>query len=149
MKNIKLTSELGRLFQLISQFDELSLTVKNQDRLTPSELHIVECIGSKGTMTSKEIGEELRITKGAVSQQLKKMIESQVVIKEVSPLDKRVSFIKLSKTGEFFYQEHQAIKSHFEQSLIKELNQMELLGFMKGMSLLNNTLEEMVNKDEK
>lgn len=149
MKKINLTTELGKLFQLISQFEEISLTAPNQEELTPSELHIVECIGNQEKMTSKEIGEELRITKGAVSQQLKKLIKSQVVEKEVSLTDKRVSFIKLTEKGELFYQKHQEIKLYFEQNLAKELNEEEMIGFIKGISLLNNNLEEMVTHNEK
>ncbi|MFI3804215.1 MarR family transcriptional regulator [Vagococcus fluvialis] len=55
------------MFHLISAYEELNLSLVDKKVLTPSELHIVECIGNKEQITSKEIGEELNITKGAVS----------------------------------------------------------------------------------
>lgn len=149
MENKKLTHSLGELFQLISQFDELNVSLVSKETLTPSELHLVECIGQKEKTTSKDIGEALNITKGAVSQQLKKLIESHAVIKVPSKEDGRVSYLELTKKGEAFYKEHEKTKISFESSLNQNLSNQEMSGFLKGIQLLNGSLQEKMNRGER
>lgn len=149
MENKNLTNHLGELFHLISAYEELNLSLVDKRILTPSELHIVECIGKKEQMTSKEIGEELNITKGAVSQQIKKLIESKIVEKKVSEKDRRVSFLRLTEIGLSFYEEHQKIKLGFESLLLENLSHDEMIGFIKGISLLNSSLQAQVKRGKK
>ena len=142
MENNYLTQLLGELFQLMNQFGDLELRMETS--LTPSELHIVECIGFKTNVTSKEIGERLNITKGGISQQIKKLIEQEIIIKEKSKQDKRVSYLILTKKGKKFYKEHQKIKEKFESDLVGNLNELEMKGFLKGIELLNKSLLEKI-----
>lgn len=149
MENKNLTNHLGELFHLISAYEELNLSLVDKRILTPSELHIVECIGNKEQITSKEIGEELNITKGAVSQQIKNLIESKIVVKKVSEKDRRVSFLKLTEIGLSFYEEHQKIKLSFESLLSENLSHDEMIGFIKGVTLLNSSLQAQVKRGKK
>ena len=137
------------MFHLISAYEELNLSLVDKKVLTPSELHIGECSGNKEQITSKEIGEELNITKGAVSQQIKKLIESKIVVKKVSEKDRRVSFLKLTEIGLSFYEEHQKIKLSFESLLSENLAHDEMIGFIKGVTLLNSSLQAQVKRGKK
>lgn len=145
MDKKNMTQQLGELFQLIHQYEDLGMENKEQGLLTPSELHIVECIGFSERMTSKEIGETLNITKGAVSQQLKKLIGQDIVIKQVNKNDKRISYLILTQKGLAFYEEHQEMKADFAKSLIVSLTKEEREGFIKGVRELNQHLKTRIN----
>lgn len=149
MENKQLTKHLGELFHLMHQYETLDLQNEHHDILTPSELHIVDSIGLTENKTSKEIGEELGITKGAVSQQIKKLIENKIVKKEISETDKRVSYLVLTEKGRSFYKEHQEIKKIFEKELEENLNDTEMKGFLNGVELLNRSLLNRVKAGKK
>lgn len=148
MENKKITQQLGELFQLIRQYETLSLNKEKRDYLTPSEHHLIECIGLEGNKTSKEIGERLNITKGAVSQQVKKLIENEVILKEISEDDKRISYLSLTEKGINFYLEHQTIKIDFDRVLEKKLTEVERLGFFKGMDQLTTYLNQTIKAEK-
>lgn len=149
MKNKEITNKLGELFHLVYQYEKIGLETKQTDCLTPSEMHFVESIGLSQKMTSKEIGEVLNITKGAVSQQLSKLTKSGYVTKEMSKEDRRKSYVKLTEKGLICYEEHQAIKLNFDELLTKQLNEEEIVGFIKGISELNHYLSNRIEWETK
>ncbi len=140
-----MTNKLGELFHLIYQYEKVGLEASTDNCLTPSEMHFVECIGEKKKVTSKDVGESLNITKGAVSQQLSKLIKNKVVMKEVSQEDKRKSYLVLTEKGLACYIEHQAIKTNFNRILTEKLTLEEQVGFVKGLTELNFYLKENIN----
>ncbi|MEG0256340.1 MAG: MarR family winged helix-turn-helix transcriptional regulator [Vagococcus sp.] len=125
---------------MIHQCEQASLKNNECDQLTPSEFHLVECIGLTKKITSKEIGERLNITKGAVSQQLKRLIERGVVEKELDKEDKRKSYLSLTAIGIKNYEAHQKMKIDFDSILETKLTKDEIIGFTKGIDALNDYL---------
>lgn len=77
------------------------------------------------------------------------MIESKIVEKKVSEKDRRVSFLKLTEIGLSFYEEHQKIKLSFESLLSENLSHDEMIGFIKGVTLLNSSLQAQVKRGKK
>jgi DNA-binding MarR family transcriptional regulator len=85
--------------------------------LYPSEIHVIDAIGTDGKSTTTRLAEQLGITKGGISQIVSKLSEKEMIFKTAGDGINEV-LLSLSEKGRIAYEGH--IKLH--QGLNKRIN---------------------------
>lgn len=77
------------------------------DSLYMREVHILMEIGLEGIDNVSELGDKLKITQGAVSQQLAKLEKKGYLVRIQDQNDKRQYSVQLTEKGRMLYASHQ------------------------------------------
>lgn len=92
---------------------QLALELQNAPKLfgkkagiSHSEVHFIEIIGDFPKMSITEIARKMHITKGGVSQQLKKLEIKECIKKEPDPHNSSRLLVTLTEEGRAIYNEH-------------------------------------------
>ncbi|KAB7672850.1 MarR family winged helix-turn-helix transcriptional regulator [Bacillus sp. B1-b2] len=136
MKNMELPQLIGLLIHQIKESETVPHSIANIGEVTPSEMHILEIIGVNELITAKEIGEDLKITKGAVSQLVTKLKKKGLIENVPNSNDQRKQTLLLTENGATVYKYHQSIELEFRNILEKSLSEEEKQMFEKGLGLL-------------
>lgn len=97
-------------YRLINKYNQKAKTAKyygTEDLLYSAEVHMIELIGSYEAITTTKLAEKLSITKGAVSQITRKLLEKDLIIKNPSAERSNEVLISLTDKGEIVYSYHQ------------------------------------------
>ena len=124
--------ELSRkLLNLILRFNEYDRKTRNfgtDTVLHLSEIHLIEFIGDHGGFCVSEIARETGVTKGAVSQTLKRLERKRFVLKPADPENRSRRVVFLTEKGRTAYAGHR--KYH------------EQINLLVSRSLVEKTQEE-------
>jgi DNA-binding MarR family transcriptional regulator len=101
-----LIAKFSRVSKLWQQLDSQPRKFGTETDLTGSEIHLVEVIGQNEGLSVTDMAKRLGITKGAISQTLKKLEEKGLVIKEVDPTNTSRVTVSLSTKGKVGYYSH-------------------------------------------
>jgi DNA-binding MarR family transcriptional regulator len=101
-----LIAKFSRVSKLWQQLDSQPRKFGTETDLTGSEIHLVEVIGQNEGLSVTDMAKRLGITKGAISQTLKKLGEKGLVIKEVDPTNTSRITVSLSTKGKVGYYSH-------------------------------------------
>ncbi len=101
--------------------------------LYPSEIHMVVLISDHPGINITMIAAKLGITKGAVSQMIKKLEDKGLVQRYKSPDNRKEVMVRLTDSGRIANQNHGKDKKEFDMPIIDELKKMseEKLDFLK------------------
>lgn len=94
------------LMKLAIQLDRSPKRFGTGEMLTHSEIHLIEIIGDNEGLSVTDIGRYLGITKGAVSQSLKKLEAKHYTDKETDPDNQSRSIVSLTAKGWTAYWAH-------------------------------------------
>ncbi len=75
--------------------------------LYSSEIHLIEVIGENNHFSVTNIARQLGITKGAVSQNLKKIEKKGLAIKHVDPRNSSRTIVELTSKGKMAFYAHE------------------------------------------
>lgn len=116
----------GNFLERIYRLMNLNQAAQKQPRqygsnvtLYAAEVHMLEIIGDRPGIMSTELATRLAISKGAVSQTLKKLAEKSLVRKSAAA-DGRAAALFLTEEGEKVWQAHQAL----HEPMLQELQQL-------------------------
>jgi DNA-binding MarR family transcriptional regulator len=158
MKNIQANSinaiheKFNRIVALAVQVDKVPRTFGTGELLTSSEIHLVEVIGDQQeTFSVTDLSKHLGVTKGAVSQNLKKLENKGLTTKIDDPENLSRSIAKLTTKGKTAYYAHKhwhekidggymAYYSYLEQGKIDFL--------LEFMSKVEEFLSRIITADE-
>jgi DNA-binding MarR family transcriptional regulator len=101
-----LIAKFSRVSKLWQQLDSQPRKFGTETDLTGSEIHLVEVIGQNEGLSVTDMAKRLGITKGAISQTLKKLEEKGLVVKEVDPTNTSRITVSLSTKGKVGYYSH-------------------------------------------
>jgi DNA-binding MarR family transcriptional regulator len=106
-KNQKITENIERLFKMKNDQDKRCSKIGREYILQSSEISLLYCMGSNPGKSVTALAEILQITKGAVSQTLKKIETKEMVLRDKDPTNASRALISLSTRGRFVLQKHQ------------------------------------------
>jgi len=116
----------GNFLERIYRLMNLNQAAQKQPRqygnnvtLYAAEVHMLETIGDRPGIMSTELAARLAISKGAVSQTLKKLAEKGLVRKSAAT-DGRAAALFLTEDGEKVWKAHQAL----HEPMLRELQQL-------------------------
>lgn len=67
--------------------------------LNPTEFAVLELLYNKGPQQVQQIGEKVLITSSSITYVVNNLVKNGLVLKEKYEMDKRVSYVSLTKTG--------------------------------------------------
>ena len=98
-----------RLFHLYEEVEKTPRHFGTDELLSSSEIHLIEMIGDNDeTLSVTDLARLVGVTKGAISQRLKKLDKKGLTIKEEDPQNMSRSVVKLTSKGKaaFFSHRH-------------------------------------------
>ncbi len=107
-------------YRLINKYNQKAKTAKHygtEDLLYSAEVHMIEMIGSYEAITTTKLAEKLGITKGAVSQITRKLLEKKLIIKIPSTEKINEVLISLTDKGRIVYSYHQNMHEKMLESV--------------------------------
>jgi len=101
-----LIAKFSRVSNLWQQLDSKPRKFGTENDLTGSEIHLIEVVGQSEGLSVTDLAKRLGITKGAVSQTLKKLDAKGLIVKEVDPANTSRITVSLSTKGKVAYYSH-------------------------------------------
>lgn len=99
-------SKFKKIVQLSNKLEKIPSTFGTNEPFSGAEIHLVEIIGDNEGLSVTDIAKLLDITKGAVSQTLKKLSTNGVIQKSESPDNSSKFQVNLTITGKIAYYSH-------------------------------------------
>jgi MarR family transcriptional regulator, 2-MHQ and catechol-resistance regulon repressor len=99
--------ELVRAYQAFSAYSEAHI---RQFDLTPAQFDVIATLGNTNGLSMGEIGEKTLITKGTLTGVIDRLIQKQLVLREVPPDNRRNVMVQLTPQGQRIFE--QSFPSH-------------------------------------
>lgn len=142
MKNFARGSKnLGRLFLQLRRLERNPQIYGEAGPLSPSEIHTIDAIGCGKGILMSELAVNLNVTKGAVTQIVKRLEKKELVKRAPHPEDSRSILVSLKKKGLIAYEVHEEVHLDFYKHLRSQLNQKEIEIFENAIEKLNDFLK--------
>jgi len=120
-----LAERLARIFNKYAENQKRPREYGLDEPLYPSEIHTLMLIGNKPGSGVTDLAKRAGITKGAVSQMIKRLENKELITRSPNPDNKRKVILNLTNKGKVAYYSHE--KYHEESDR-------ELLAFLRGLS---------------
>ena len=117
----RLTSAFERLVNVLSTGKKRARDYGTGELIFTAEAHHISIIGRNPGITAREIVQKMGITKGAVSQVLRKLEEKDYIIKYPKPDNLREFCLNLTKKGQMAFKAHESNDQKLVESLSKHL----------------------------
>jgi DNA-binding MarR family transcriptional regulator len=101
-----LIARFSKLSKLWQQLDSKPRKLGTDTELSGSEIHLIEVVGQNESLSVTGLAKRLGITKGAVSQTLKRLERKGLIAKEVDPTNSSRITVSLSTKGKVAYYSH-------------------------------------------
>ena len=102
-----ITEQFYRLVKLANELEKTPRRFGTEEPLTGTEIHLIELIGdNEECLSVTDLSRLLNITKGAVSQTLKKLEHKELTLKEEDPENLSRLIVKLTLKGKTAYFAH-------------------------------------------
>jgi DNA-binding MarR family transcriptional regulator len=102
----KIHGKFQSLMALAERLEKTPREFGTGQALSHSEIHMVEIIGDNENLSVTDIGKLIGITKGAVSQSLKRLEKKQLTAKKTDPENLSRSIVYLTAKGNMAYWAH-------------------------------------------
>jgi DNA-binding MarR family transcriptional regulator len=118
--------ELVRVYQAFSAYSEAHI---RQFDLTPAQFDVIATLGNTNGMSMGEIGHKTLITKGTLTGVIDRLIQKQLVYREIPPDNRRRVIVQLTPQGQqVFEQVFPAHVAHLQERFeTLEPSELELL----------------------
>lgn len=118
----QLTYQLLCTIRQFNIFDDEAHYFGGSQPLYTSEIHVIDYIGGREGLCASDIAREMGVTRGAVSQILKKLEKKGYLIRKADPDNKLRFNLELSEKGRMAYNKHQEYHGYLE-AMIDELTE--------------------------
>lgn len=124
MDRAKASMEIMELFiRMVRKYNNLEktpVTLRSKHALYHSERHMLDNIGDHPGMNVTEFANVLGVTKGAVSQVVKKL-EAKGAVRRSGGINEKEVILELTKTGQEIYARHKRTNAETIGPLVEEL----------------------------
>lgn len=96
----------ARIVKLCEQLEKVPRSYGTDELLTSSEIHLTEIIGDNEGFSVTDLAKLLGVTKGAISQNLKRLEKKGLTTKEEDPENLSRSIVGLTSKGKAAYYAH-------------------------------------------
>lgn len=94
--------------------------------LYPSEIHLIEVIGNYPEINITELADKMGVTKGAVSQIIKKIVKKDLVVKYKNSSNQKEVHLMLTPKGKSSYLGHEEYHKESDMELINYYSEMTI-----------------------
>ena len=113
--------------------------------LYPLEIHVIDTIGKNDELKMFELVKKLEITKGAVSQVVKKLVTNGYVIKFHEEGNSRDIYLKLRSKGSVVFNEHSKLEKQIierTRGIITQIPAREINLLIEGFRILEEEFDK-------
>ncbi len=117
--------------------------------LYPSEFHVIETVGKHPAENLTSIASHLGVTKGAISQMVKKLEKKGLVKKVHIPGNKKDIVLELTDFGKEAFEWHRSLHESMETGIRKELERItddEIEAFLRVYGHLEGMLDRCMER---
>lgn len=110
-----------RTTKKFNEFEDIAIELDNGEKLFPSQLHIIEAIGSNRANKVTQLSQNFHITKGAVSQVVNKLHEKSYINKERNKDFGKEVILSLTRKGQKAFEIQNKMHKKMEEDFIAYL----------------------------
>ncbi|MBC8440739.1 MAG: MarR family transcriptional regulator [Deltaproteobacteria bacterium] len=127
MKNEKLIihGKFQSIMTLAQQMEKTPKSFGTGEMISASEIHLIEIIGDTEDLSVTDISKHLNITKGAVSQSLKRLETKGFTTKKSDPENLSRSIVMLTSKGQTAYWSHKYWHETMDGGFLKYLDELD------------------------
>lgn len=137
------------VYRIINKYNQKTRNAKcygTTDLLYPAEVHMIEIIGTYEGITTTKLAEKLGITKGAVSQITRKLLDKEMIVKEPAGEKSNEVRIFLTEKGrvvfDYHRDKHQDMLNKIEL-IMADLSEENKAVMTKVIAVMEETLDGM------
>lgn len=139
----QLTSEL---FNVVMRFKKNCKFRHNHD-LSANEILVIKHIKEKQPISSKDICANFHFSKSFFSSILTDLEKKKIVTKQISPVDKRIILLSLTKQAADLIANHKSVITLRFEWLIKQLGEKDARELVRLLKKVNTLVEESGNEN--
>lgn len=121
----KMLIQFIRTSKKFNEFEKMSIDIGNGEKLYPSEIHIIEAIGSNRANKVTELSHIFRITKGAISQVVNKLYDKGFIHKERNKEFGKEIILSLTPKGQKTFEIQEELHKKMKNEFINYLESVE------------------------
>lgn len=121
----KVHSFLLDIFTRINKIEERTLATGLDFEISISEIHIIDVIGSSGSVRISDIARALHVTLATITVACERLERRDLITRTRGQKDKRVVLVSLTPKGEAAYQFHESFHHNLIDSALADLTQEE------------------------
>ena len=127
MKNEKLIihDKFQSILSLAKKMEKVQKSFGTGEMMSHSEIHLLEIVGDTKGLSVTDISRHLGITKGAVSQSLKRLDKKGFITKETDPENLSRSIVSLTSKGQTAYWSHKHWHETMDGGFLKYLDELD------------------------
>jgi DNA-binding MarR family transcriptional regulator len=107
VSSLAIAEKFSRVVKLWQDVEKKPQKFGTEENLYSSEIHLIEAIGENNHLSVTDIAKYLGVTKGAVSQTLKKLENKGLAIKNTDPLNSSRAIVVLTAKGKMAFYAHE------------------------------------------
>lgn len=100
-----------------NRFDKKARTFGTDQELFVAEIHLIDFVGSNGDCCISDIAKSIRVTKGAVSQMVKKLEKKGYLVKREDSQNKAKVVVRLTPKGGKAFAEHRQYHRELDEKV--------------------------------
>jgi DNA-binding MarR family transcriptional regulator len=108
----------NRVLAKMIRVEKMPKEFGTQELLYPQEIHIIQLVGDNPEIGMTEIIQRLGVTKGSVSQIVKKLTQKAYIVKFKDQHNHKEVKLRLRNKGEIAYEKHKEHHTQFYEKLI-------------------------------
>ncbi|MBT3227068.1 MAG: winged helix-turn-helix transcriptional regulator [Deltaproteobacteria bacterium] len=147
----KINNKFEELFRLYLELEKTPRRYGTDETLTSKEIHLIEVIGDNDeTLSVTDLARYSNVTKGAISQSLKKLEKKGLTTKEEDPQNSSRSIVMLSSNGKAAYFSHKHWHETMDGGYLSYLTGLEdekIEFLMEFMSRVEAFLKSVIDSD--
>ena len=142
MKPETYTTISDAFYRIISKFHEIEKIPRSfgiQEKLYPSEIHMIQAVGRKPGINVTEVAQYLGITKGAVPKILRKLEGKGLVVRYRDEANNKEVYCSLTAEGETAYRGHERFHAMLDKKIMQLFAQLD----DREIALIGDVLREL------
>jgi DNA-binding MarR family transcriptional regulator len=127
MKNEKLIihGKFQSILRLAQKMEKAQKSFGTGEMMSHSEIHLIEIIGDTQDLSVTDISRHIGITKGAVSQSLKRLEKKGFTTKKIDPENLSRSIVLLTSKGQTAYWSHKHWHETMDGGFLNYLDELD------------------------
>ena len=111
----------GRIQNKLREAEKIPLDYGSGEKLYSSEIHTMAFIGTHPDINGTSLAKIMGVTKGAISQVIKKLEKKKLVDRYQNPTNNKEILLRLTKKGEIDYHGHEAYHAKYDSQWFEAL----------------------------
>ncbi len=113
-----------RIMNKLKEAEKIPLNYGSGEKLYSSEIHTIAYIGRHPDINVTNLAKMVGVTKGAISQAIKKLEKKKLVERYQNPTNNKEILLRLTKKGEIDYHGHEAYHAKYDAQFFEALEKL-------------------------